>query len=281
MNTSDSISSIHSLKKGFLFFFCLAIILHSCISNEKRIEPPSVNAVPQVSYKLVNTYPHDTSAFIEGLCWYKGKLYEGTGSPDNMPHTKSYFGNVDTKDGIIKNKIELDRKLYFGEGIVIINDTVFQLTYKNRKGFLYDANTLKKIGEFNYSNEEGWGLTTDGKYLIMSDGTETLTWLDPKSFAVVKTLLVSENGNPLNNLNELEYVDGNIYANVYTTNIIVKINAETGEIIGRLDLWNIDKMARDEYPKALHMNGIAYDTATKKLLITGKMWPKYFELELQ
>lgn len=257
------------------------MFLHSCVSNDKQNNTPSLNAIPLLPYKLINAYPHDTSAFTEGLCWYKGKLYESTGSPDNMPHTKSYVGVVDTKDGIVKNKIELDRKIFFGEGIAIINDTVFQLTYKNRKGFLYNAGTLQKIGEFSYNNEEGWGLTTDGKYLIMSDGTDIITYIDPRIFKIVKTLQVSENGVAVNNLNELEYINGYIFANIYTTNTIVKINAETGEIAGRLDLWAIGRMAKDEYPKALQMNGIAYDSTTKKLLITGKMWPKYFELLLE
>ncbi|MFT3749009.1 MAG: glutaminyl-peptide cyclotransferase [Agriterribacter sp.] len=272
---------MHNISKVSPFLFCLLILLHSCISNNNQDNTSSTNAIPQLSYKLVNSYPHDTSAFTEGLGWYKGKLYESTGSPDNMPHTKSYFGIVDIKDGIVKNKIELDRKIFFGEGIAIINDTVFQLTYKNRKGFLYNANTLQKIGEFSYNNQEGWGLTTDGKQLIMSDGTDMITWIDTHSFKVVKTLQVSENGNAVNNLNELEYINGYIFANVYTTNTIVKIHATTGEIVGKLDLWNINKMARDENPKALHMNGIAYDSTTNKLLVTGKMWPKYFELELQ
>lgn len=272
---------MHNIRRFALFLFCLPIILYSCISNDKRNDPPALNTVPQLSYKLVNTYPHDTSAFVEGLCWYKGRLFESTGSPDDMPGTKSYLGVVDTKDGIVKNKIELDRKVFFGEGIAIINDTIFQLTYKNRKGFLYDANTFKKIGEFSYKNAEGWGLTTDGKYLIMSDGTDVITWIDPKTFTVFKTLAVSENGNTINNLNELEYVAGYIWANVYTTNTIVKIDAATGAVTGKLDLWNIDKMARDEYPKALHMNGIAYDSTTGKMLIAGKMWPKYFEIEVE
>ncbi|PVD49818.1 glutamine cyclotransferase [Terrimonas sp.] len=271
---------MRNISKVSPFLFCLLVLLHSCVSNNKQDDTASINAVPRLSYKLVNTYPHDTSAFTEGLAWYKGKLYESTGSPDNMPHTKSYFGVVDIKSGVVKNKIELDRKIFFGEGIAIINDTVFQLTYKNRKGFLYNVNTLQKTGEFSYNNKEGWGLTTDGKRLIMSDGTDMITWIDPHSFKVEKALRVSENGNAVSNLNELEYINGYIFANVYTTNTIVKINAETGEIIGKLDLWNIDKMARDEYPKALHMNGIAYDSTTNKLLVTGKMWPKYFELEL-
>lgn len=272
---------MHNIRRFALFLFCLPIILHSCTGSDKRNAPPALNTVPQLSYKIVNAYPHDTSAFIEGLCWYKGRLFESTGSPDNMPHTKSYFGVVDIKTGMVKNKTELDRKIYFGEGIAIINDTIFQLTYKNRKGFLYDVNTFKKTGEFSYNNAEGWGLTTDGKYLIMSDGTDILTWIDPRTFNVVKTLQVSENGNMVNNLNELEYIDGYIFSNVYTTNTIVKINAETGAIVGKLDLWNLDKMVKDEYPKALHMNGIAYNDATKKILITGKMWPKYFEIEME
>ncbi|MCC6287065.1 MAG: glutaminyl-peptide cyclotransferase [Chitinophagaceae bacterium] len=271
---------MHNSLKTLLFLVCVSIF-YSCINHDKQTDTASLNTIPLLSCKLVDTHPHDTSAFTEGLTWYKGKLYESTGSPENMPHTKSYFGIVDMKDGIVKNKIELNRKIFFGEGIAIINDSIFQLTYKNRKGFLYDVNTLQKTGEFSYNNDEGWGLTADGKHLIMSDGTNVITWFNPHNFKPVKTLQVSENGVAVNKLNELEYVDGYIFANIYTTNTIVKINATTGEVVGKLDLWNIDKMARDGYPKALHMNGIAYNRITKRLLITGKMWPRYFELEFQ
>jgi glutamine cyclotransferase len=139
---------------------------------------------------------------------------------------------------------------------------------------------MKKTGEFGFYNEEGWGLTTDGQYLIMSDGTSNITYMDPKTYKALKILRVTENGNAVDQLNELEYIDGWLFANVYRTNYIVKINPETGIIAGKMDLWPLAKMAKDEYPRTLEMNGIAYNPGSKTMYVTGKMWPRIFEIKL-
>jgi len=272
-------------KYNRLFLLSLVCIMYGCggdAKNEnttKPVEPPP-NAVPIIQYSLVNSMPHDTMAFIEGFCWYNGKLYESTGSPDNLPQTKSYFGIVNTTSGKVEHPYELDRKQFFGEGIAIIRDTLFQLTYKNQKGFVYDLKKMKKIGEFGFGSKEGWGMTTDGTYLIMTDGTNAITYINPRDFKPVKTLSVTENGNAVDNLNELEFVNGSLFVNVYETNTIVKIDTATGAVTGKLDLWYLAKLAKDEHASILEMNGIAYNADTKSLYITGKMWPKIFEIKV-
>ncbi len=268
-----------------IFLLSGALSLSSCTDNDKRSDNNTTTDIPQrntnfIPYTLIKTLPHDTVAFTEGLCWHKGKLYESTGSPDELPQTKSYFGVVDTASGKVQQKHEIDRKVFFGEGIAIIGDSLFQLTYKNRKGFVYNLHTMKKMGEFNFYNQEGWGLTTDGQSLIMTDGTSNITYMDPKTYKAFKVIPVTDNGNYIVNLNELEYIDGWLFANVYGTNYIVKINPENGAVVGKLDLNALAKKAKDEYPKALEMNGIAYKAETKSIYITGKMWPRIFEIKI-
>lgn len=255
--------------------------LSSCDKANKQAESSVVNnAVPAISYSVKNALPHDTLSFTEGLLVHEGQLFESTGSPDELSQTRSQFGTVDVKTGKIATKAELDRSTYFGEGIVILNGKLYQLTYKNQTGFIYDANTFQKIGQFKYDNSEGWGLTTDGRHLIMSDGTSTLTYLSPDSLRPVKAIKVSENGVQLDKLNELEYIEGYIYANVWSTNDIVKIDTDNGNVVGRMDLSSLQNDARTKYPKTLEMNGIAYDSQKKKLYVTGKMWPSIYEIEL-
>ncbi|MFT3703752.1 MAG: glutaminyl-peptide cyclotransferase [Agriterribacter sp.] len=274
------------LKKYHAAFLLLFVcLLYGCGGNDKNenettVVKPQPSAVPMIQYTLINSTPHDTMAFIEGFCWHKGKLYESTGSPDELPETKSYFGVVNTTNGKVEHPYELDRNLFFGEGIAIIGDTLFQLTYKNQKGFVYNLKKMKMIGEFGFSSKEGWGMTTDGTYLIMTDGTNTITYINPHDFKTVKTLSVTENGNAIANLNELEFVNGSLFVNVYETNTIVKIDTATGAVTGKLDLWYLAKLAKDEHASVLEMNGIAYNADTKLLYITGKMWPKIFEIRI-
>jgi glutamine cyclotransferase len=268
-------------QKRYTVLIALCMVcMASCADDDKKADTAPVNKTQLISYNVVNSIPHDTLAFTEGLCWYKGKLYESTGSPDELPKTKSYWGIVNTANGKTENGYELDRSIFFGEGIAILDDTLFQLTYKNRKGFVYDLHSMKKTGEFTFYNEEGWGLTTDGQYLVMSDGSSNITYMDPKTYKALKILPVTENGNAVDQLNELEYIDGWLFANVYGTSYIVKINPETGVIAGKMDLWPLAKMAKDEYPRTLEMNGIAYDPGSKTMYITGKMWPRIFEIRL-
>ncbi|MCW3090970.1 MAG: hypothetical protein JWP81_2039 [Ferruginibacter sp.] len=176
-------------------------------------------------------------------------------------------------------KIEIDRSKYFGEGIVIFDDKLYQLTYTNQVGFIYDIKSFKQIGQFNYTNKEGWSLTTNGKELIMSDGTDKLTFLDPATLKPVKQLAVTENGLAVDSLNELEFIKGFIYANIWQTDFIVKINPANGKVTGRLDLTSLAFEARNKYPPADVLNGIAYDAATDKIYVTGKLWPNIYQVE--
>ena len=191
MNFSKIVSRL------FLFVStCFIIACNSDKTKESKIEQPVVDntpKIPEIKFTIENQYPHDVNSFTEGFLFHDNKLFESTGAPDNLPQTKSLFGIVDLKTGKINVKAEIDRNVYFGEGIVILDGKVFQVTWKNQTGFVYDAKTFKNIGKFNYTNKEGWGLTTDGKNLIMSDGTSYLTYFDPTSFVVTKTLDVAEN----------------------------------------------------------------------------------------
>jgi glutaminyl-peptide cyclotransferase len=275
------------MKKYFLFALMLSIF-YACHdpatqTNETR-DTGTIAKKPlasNLSYTLVETFPHDTTSFTEGLLVHDGKLFESSGAPDYLKQTRSIFGVVDLKTGEIDVKGELDRNKYFGEGIAILNNKLYQLTYENQLGFIYDATTFKSLGQFSYKNKEGWGLTTDGNYLIMSDGTSDLTYLDPVNQNVVKTVNVNTINYDLpDQLNELEYINGFIYANVWRTNTILKIDPATGDISGILDLSELAARAVKKYKNCLEMNGIAYDPATKKIYISGKMWPDIYQIEL-
>lgn len=263
---------------GKILFFLILILLFSCT------EEPEIKTVkkttPVINFKSINSYPHDITSFTEGFLIHNGNLYESTGAASNLPQTKSLFGIVDLTTGKIDTKVELDKLKYFGEGIAILNGKIYQLTYKAKTGFIYDAITYKKINKFTYPSKEGWGLTTDGTNLIMSDGTNTLTYLNPINLQVVKTIAVSENGYVTDYLNELEYINGYIYANIWTKDIIVKIDPENGKIIGKLDLTTIANELRHTHPNAMEMNGIAFDPTTNRIFITGKLWPKIYEITI-
>ena len=260
------------------FLFCFT----SCGNeNDNEEEVPGVAPVPSIYYGLSNTYPHDTTSFTEGLVIHKGKLYESTGSPDDMPQTRSLIGELDLTNGKINKKIELDRRKYFGEGIVFLNDKLYQLTYQNKLGFVYDAITFKKLGEFVFPVKEGWGMTTDGTLLIISDGTNILTCLDPANFQTVKTINVTDPNGAVSKLNELEYINGFIYANVYTTSYVIKIDPGTGNVIGKIDLSSLVNEAKAKYPGSLELNGIAYDPLKGTAYVTGKMWPHIYEISFK
>lgn len=233
-----------------------------------------------ISYGFVKSYPHDITSFTEGLLVHNGKLYESTGSPEELSQTRSLAGIVDLAKGTIEKKVELDRDKYFGEGIVFLHNKLYQLTYQTKIGFIYDASSFKQIGTFTFPSKEGWGLTTDGAFLIMSDGTNTLTYLNPETFKTEKVLTVLDNGGVLANLNELEYIKGFIYANVYTTNFIVKIDPATGKVVGRIDLSALAYDAKAKNPGALEMNGIAFDSTSNSIYVTGKFWPSIYEIKL-
>jgi len=229
--------------------------------------PPAV-----LSYSIHNTYPHDTGSFTQGLIIYNNKLYEGTGENGH-----SRLMEVDLKTGKAIRQISLDQK-YFGEGITILRDTVYQLTWQNKVVFVYTLKDFKKIKEYPI-NTEGWGITNDGKNLIVSDGTSNLYFYDPSTFKLIRTQGVTDAGNLAYNINELEYIDGYVYANQWQLPYIYKIDPANGQVMAKADLNEIWNRIKIKDAQADVPNGIAYDSATKKIYITGKLWPELYEIE--
>ena len=263
----------------FTIFAFVTLFFSFC--NDRDTEErgaESVPLIPVINFSVTRDFPHDTSSFTEGLLVHNGQIVESTGSPDYLQHAKSIIGTLDLTTGKIAPKVELDKTKYFGEGIVILNNKVYQLTYKNKMGFIYDAKSFRKIGKFNYLNEEGWGLTTNGHDIIMSDGTDRLYFLNPRDLSRTKFIEVSENGVKLTSINELEYIKGYIYANIFETNNIVKINPDNGKVVGKLDLTSLHFEAKNINPNSDVLNGIAYDSTSDKIYVTGKLWPKVYQL---
>ncbi len=270
---------IHTMKP-ILFSLLTLLILSACgngSSNEEK-EPEEVAGpvTPAIKYEEVDYFLHDTSLFTEGLLMHNGQLFESTGSPDKG--RISLIGINDLKTGHFIKKIALPHDSLFGEGIVFFKDKLYQLTYHNHIGFIYDASTYKKLGQFPIP-KEGWGLTTDNNSIIMSDGTDTLNYVHADGFTIYKKLPVTENGVKRDSLNELEYIKGYIYANIWLTNNIVKINPADGKVVAKLDLSTLAfKAALTTGGDAL--NGIAYDSTTDHIYVTGKFWPHIHELKL-
>jgi glutamine cyclotransferase len=243
----------------------------------KNVRTKSISVVSDIepkkySYKIVNTYFHSKTYFTQGLEFYNGFLYEGTGE-----HGTSGLFKVNLKTGKELQTHNLDEK-YFGEGITILNEKIYQLTYRSQKGFVYNLADFAVIDSFQYKGE-GWGLTNDGSNLIMSNGTNVLTWLNPNDFSVVKRIEVANNKNFVHQINELEYIEGSIFANLYTTEMIVEIEPKTGRILSEISLPGIINMYHKSEDRIDYMNGIAYDKNTKRIFITGKLWPRLFEVE--
>ena len=266
----------------FLIYLFVYSIITGCKNEQKesvKEKPQSTKGAININYSVVNTFPHDTSLFTEGLLIHDGLLLESTGSPREVENSRSLIGTIDLQTWKFNKKIELDKSQFFGEGIVVLDNKLYQLTYKNQVGFIYDAKSFKRLGTFSYNNKEGWGFTTDGSHLIMSDGTDKLTFLNPTTLQPAKTLNITDNRIPLKNLNELEYIKGFIYANIWKTNQIVKINPLTGAIVGKLDLSSIANDAMNKNPNSDVLNGIAYDSLSNKIYITGKFWSQFYQIE--
>jgi glutamine cyclotransferase len=228
----------------------------------------------QYSYSVINNYPHLKTSYTQGLEYYNNFFYEGTGE-----YGKSMLLKVNPSTGKAIQEYSLNNT-YFGEGITILNDKIYQITYKEQTGFVYNIDNFALIDSFRFASKEGWGLTNDGTNLIMSDGTNVLTWIDPDNFSVIKSVQVSNNTEPVYNINELEYIDGKILANIYTTELIVEIDAETGKVLSEINLNGILNMYKSSSESVDYMNGIAYDKLNKRLFVTGKWWPKLFEIKL-
>jgi glutamine cyclotransferase len=256
-----------------LYFVAVAVLLSSCgdKANNDSETPADTLAI---NYSIISTLPHNSEAYTQGLVIYNNKILESTGQKGH-----SWIAEVNPGSGQHEKKVTLDAR-YFGEGITVLNNKMYQLTWEERTGFIYDARTYKKLGEFKY-NTPGWGLTHDNKSLIMSDGTDKLYFMDTTNLQVVKTVTVTDpSGVKVKNLNELEYVDGYVFANVYETAMILKIDPDNGKVMGRLDLSALATETKRIYPNADVLNGIAYDKNSKALLVTGKLWPKSYLIKL-
>jgi glutamine cyclotransferase len=263
-----------------LLLFLVAILSYGCSNNTSKVKiRKKALDIPQINFTIVNHYPHDIVSFTEGLLFHDNKLFESTGSPIEFPQAKSVVGFVSLETGIIDKKIELDKNKYFGEGIVFLNNKLYQLTYKNQVCFVYDAKTFKKQKSYSYQNKEGWGLTTDGTHIIMSDGTNVISFRDSSNFDVVRQLAVSSNNYAIDYLNELEFINGYIYANVWPSNIIVKINPTSGKVVGKIDLTLLRDLALVKNSNSYETNGIAYDSILDKIYVTGKMWADIYQID--
>ena len=234
---------------------------------------PAAAAVAHYSYDVVAVWPHDREAFTQGLVFRNGSLLESTGLNGH-----SSLREVDVKTGRILKQVGVSAQ-FFAEGLAVLGDRAYQLTWRNGQGFVYDADTFRREGEFSYVGE-GWGLTTDGHALILSDGTSQIRFLDPATFRVVRTIEVTRDGKPLVWLNELEWIKGEIFANVWQTNEVVRIDPVTGQVRGVIDFSGL-LGPEDRGPQTDVLNGIAYDAASDRLFITGKNWPKIFEVRLK
>jgi glutamine cyclotransferase len=240
-------------------------------NNEQTTEQPA-NQPATLNYSVVNVYPHDTASFVEGLEWHDSTLYESAG---NYGHSRLIRSAL--KNGAIIKQVGLIKD-FFGEGITMLNGKIYQLTYKEQKCFVYDATTFNKINEFTYDGE-GWGMTNDGKHIIMDNGSDNLIFRDPETFKELKKVGVTDSYGPVGNINELEYANGFIYANIWLTNKIIKIDPNSGKVVAQADLTELIHQNLPNLSDDAVLNGIAYDSIGKRFFITGKLWPKLFEVK--
>ena len=278
------------MMKKLMLLLLLFITACTAVSDPTPL-PPTATIAPTVTpsptpepiaypihydYTVVNSYPHDAGAFTQGLLWYDNSLYEGTGW-----HGESDVRRVVLKNGEVMEEVPIGDQ-YFGEGITIFDDKLYQLTWQAQTGFVYDADSFELLDSFDYPTE-GWGITHDGEQLIMSDGTDTIYFWDAETLEENGRLQVHDGDRPIARLNELEYIDGEIYANIWQTDYIVRIDPETGMVVGWIDLSGLlsdEEMAGLSNPGNAVLNGIAYDGENGRLFVTGKLWPTLFEIEL-
>jgi len=264
---------LNGKKLGYHQLKALVYFDKDTVSTKTRIEVASGVVPKLLKYTVVNSYPHDVNAFIEGYEFYNDTLIESTGLKG-----KSYFAKVDYKTGQLFKKVDLDAQ-YFGEGITIINDKVYQLTWENQEGFVYDAKTMKKIKSFKYDKPvEGWGMTNDGKVIYHSDGTEKIWTLDPETFKLTDYINVYTNDSKIKSVNELEWINGKIYGNIWQKDAIAVINPMSGAVEAVLDLSALRAQVTNKEAEVL--NGIAYRKSTNTLFVTGKNWNKTFEIKV-
>jgi glutamine cyclotransferase len=249
--------------------FALLVLAMPVMQSARKSRAGSV---PEYTYKVINSFPHDPQAYTQGLVYKNGFFYEGTGL-----NGRSSLRKVRLETGEVLQRVDLSPE-FFGEGIALLDGKVFQLTWKAHAGFIYDARDFHKLGRFSYPGE-GWGLTTDGHDLYMSDGTPEIRVLDPVSFKEKRRIKVHDGATPIQELNELEYINGEIFANIWQTDKIARISRRTGTVVGWIDLAGILSPVYRRTSDAV-LNGIAYDANGKRLFVTGKLWPSIFEIRL-
>lgn len=262
----------HSLKSHLTALFLLSLLPTSVLADTVTGNQQPESNIKQYTYEVVNVYPHDPTAFTQGLIYQDGYLYESTGL-----NGRSSLRKIELETGKVLKKRNINRK-YFGEGLASNDGYLFQLSWRAGTGFVYNRDTFALENTFNYSGE-GWGLTTYKGHLIMSDGSSTLRFLNPVHFKEIRQLQVSIDGKPLKKLNELEIVKGKIYANVWRTDQVVIISPVTGRVEGIVNLAGLLDKAESSLTANV-LNGIAYDAAADRLFVTGKFWPSLFEIKL-
>jgi glutaminyl-peptide cyclotransferase len=265
--------------RSFLFiitFIVAAGLLAGC-GGDKNNSTETERDSSMLSYTVVSVLPHNPEAYTQGLVVHNNKILESTGQ-----NGTSWVGEVNPGSGNHDKKIVLGNE-HFGEGITVLNNKLYYLTWKSKVGFIYDARTYEKISEFEYDPKikEGWGITHDTKNLIVSDGTDRIHFLDTTSLKVIRTITVSDGSMRIKEINELEYINGYIFANVWQTNWIVKVDPSNGKVVGKLDLSPIGNEIQAIDPKADVLNGIAYDKNSRGLLVTGKLWPKAYLIRIK
>jgi glutamine cyclotransferase len=243
-------------------------------AQPSRLIPPPTSKAPKSSYTVVRSYPHDPKAFTQGLEYFDGFLYEGTGLKG-----RSSVRKVELESGKVVQEVTLHPQ-YFGEGITIAQGKIFQITWQDRTGFVYDVKTLKPIRNFSYFGE-GWGLTHDAAGMIMSDGTSTLRFLELTRFQERRRLRVTDAAVPIERLNELEMIRGEIWANVWETDYIVRISPKDGRVLGWIDLKGLLGRSPVKLPPEAVLNGIAFDAQKDRIFVTGKLWPRVFEIRVK
>jgi glutamine cyclotransferase len=258
----------------FLVFFLLffSISAQSMVQNQEwLLNHLSKNeSLTKYTYQVVATYPHDPQAFTQGLIFHEGFLFESTGL-----YGESSLRKIDLRTGNVLFKKKID-EIYFAEGLTLFNNVLIQLTWKSYLGFLYEVDTFEQIGSFEFPYE-GWGITHDNQNLIISDGSDTLRFLDPKNFLVIREIQVHLNGLMINQLNELEFINGKIYANVWHTDLILIVDPEDGQVIGWINLIGLEEQS--DLSKNV-LNGIAFDQTNNRFFVTGKNWPHLYEIVL-
>jgi glutaminyl-peptide cyclotransferase len=276
MQSNQETKQTHRDRRLWLLFGVLGVILIIlAVINIRGRKPKSSLPVilgEHMTYEVLNVYPHDPEAFTQGLVYQDGALYESTGL-----YGESSLRKVALETGEVLKRFDLPPD-YFGEGLAVWEETLVQLTWREGTGFVYNLEDFSLIRRFTYSTE-GWGLTHDGEQLIMSDGSDRLFFLDPESFQVVNSVSVSWEGNPVYQLNELEYVRGEVYANVWQTDDIIRIDPQTGKVTGWIDMGGILPL-ESRTPQTDVLNGIAYDPEGDRLFVTGKFWPWLYEIRL-